>query len=135
MSDRDEISDAVREMLQEILQQYDERVPALSLFKDVRAGRRVYFGDPSTSMPGRVELAIMHMDAELDREFDSLRFLAVRVWKSLEGGTASTTCFHLTKQQLRDELEQQVVDPAYIVDRVEELANGLPEETNPDVWR
>jgi hypothetical protein len=135
MSDRDDIAEAVEEMLHEILTAYEDRVPAQSIFPDVRAGRKVYFGDPSTSMPGRVELAVMHMDKELDKVFDSLRFLAVRVWKSRDGGTASTTCFHATKKELRALLEEQLHSPDYIVDRIQELANGLPEETNPDIWR
>ncbi|MGI8905854.1 MAG: hypothetical protein ACR2IE_05105 [Candidatus Sumerlaeaceae bacterium] len=135
MSNRDEMNQAVREMLDEILAVYEERVPARSKFPDLRAGRRVHFGDPSITLPGRVELAVMHMDAEIDRQFDSLRFLAVRVWKSRNGGMASTTCFHATKDTLQDELERQLEDPSYIIDRVEELAHGLPEETNPDVWR
>jgi hypothetical protein len=135
MSDRDDIAEAVEEMLHEILSSYEERVPAQSVFADLRVGRKVYFGDPSTSMPGRVELAVMHMDKELDRSFDSLRFLAVRVWKSREGGTASTTCFHATKKELRAQLEEQLESPDYIVDRIQELANGLPEESNPDIWR
>jgi hypothetical protein len=135
MSARHEMSEAVREALQKILQQYDQRVPARSVFKDVTGGARLHFGDPSITLPGRIELAVMHMDAQLDREYDSLRFLAIRVWKSPDGGMASTTCFHATAQELKEELEGQLHDPSFIVDRIEELAHGLPEETNPNIWR
>jgi hypothetical protein len=135
MSDREEIGQAVQEILREILPVYDELVPARSTFPDVRAGRKVHFGDPEITMPGRIELAVMHMDAELDRTFDSLRFLAVRVWKSRDGGIASTTCFHGAKKELKQELLRQADDPEFLIDRVQELADGLPEETNPDIWR
>ena len=135
MSDRNEIAEAVQQMLDDILSEYEERVPARSVFPDLKAGRKVQFGDPSVAMPGRVELAVMHMDAELDKQFDSLRFLAIRVWKGRQGGTASTTCFHGPKPALKQQLEEEAEKPDYIVDRIWELADGLPEETNPDIWR
>lgn len=135
VSQHQELEQAVRDILEELLPVYDERVTTKAKFPDLHAGRRVHFGDPDISLPGRVELAVMHMDAQIDRNYDSLRFLAIRVWKSREGGTASTTCFHATKTDLKTELEQQLHDPSFIIDRVEELALGLPEETNPDVWR
>ena len=114
---------------------FDEHVPDAGAFADLRASRTVYFGDPDTSQPGRIELAVMHMNTEIDRGYAALRFLSVRVWKSPRGGMASQTCFHLPKDVLKRELQDQESEPSFLVDRVEELAHGLPEETNPDVWR
>jgi hypothetical protein len=45
------------------------------------------------------------------------------------------SCLHGTKAELRAELEELGHDPQYLVERVSELADGLPEETNPDAWR
>ena len=135
MADYDEIAEALQEILRDLLADYDNRIPDSGPFKDVKAGRTVHFGDPDTTRPGRIELAVMHMNSEIDRGYASLRFVSVRVWKSQSGGMASVTCFHTPKPQLKQELQEQALEPSYLVDRVEELAHGLPEETNPDVWK
>jgi len=130
-----DLGEVIEDLLRQILQVYNERVPERGKFNDVRAGAPVHFGDPRTTRPGRIELAVMHMDTEIDRNYDEIRFLAVRVWKSREGGIASSTCFHAPKASLKAQLEEEVSAPHFLVDRVEELAHGLPEETNPDIWR
>lgn len=135
MSEPNDLTAALTELLQEVLTQYEERVPESGRFADLRAGRAVHFGDPDTTRPGRVEIAVMHMDTEIDRNYEQVRFLAVRVWKSRDGGTASTTCFHGTKTELKASLQAQLDSPYLLVERAEELAHGLPEESNPDIWR
>ena len=135
MFDNGEIRAAVVEIVEEILQHYDERVTEHSAFPDVRVGRKVYFGDRLTTMPGRIEIVVMNMDKRHDPAFDRMRFLSVRVMKSREGGYASVTCLHGDKAEVRRELEGFVDYPEFLLGHIDELANGLPEETNPDIWR
>ena len=78
---------------------------------------------------------VMSMDPRLDPSYDELRFLSVRVMKSRQGGYSSSTCLHGTRDQLREHLMVLAHDPGFLVDRVSELADGLPEESNPDIWR
>jgi hypothetical protein len=113
----------------------DERVPDRGPFPDIRVGRPFHYGDPDIHLPGKLELVVMNMDAALDPRFDVLRFVSVRVMKSREGGFVAVTCLHGEKDLLRKRLEELVDDPDFLVERVEELSRGLPEETNPDVWR
>lgn len=133
--DYDEMVKTVQELVSDLLRHYDERVPERGEFPDVRVGRTVQFGDPDVSLPGWVELVVMHMDARLDPKFDLMRFVSVRVMKSREGGYASLTCFHGPKDEVRKNLEEQLRDPEFLIERISELAEGLPEETNPDLWR
>jgi hypothetical protein len=122
-------------MVADLLKNYDERVPERGMFPDVRVMRPFHFGDPETTLPGKVELVVMNMDREMDPQFSELRFVSVRVVRSRHGGFASMSCLHSTKGQLRARLEELQRDPEFLVERVEELAEGLPEETNPDIWR
>ena len=135
MSERDEITNAIRDILHELLTRYEERVPERGPFPDYKAGRKVYFGDPTTTLPGWLGLVIMNMDLRQDPGFDQVRFISIRIMKSREGGYASLTCLHGSKQELANELRGQLGDPEYLVNRATELAQGLPEETNPDVWK
>lgn len=135
MTDNPEIATILSSMLADLLQVYDEKVSAEGTFNDVRLKRQVYFGEVGTSQPGLIELTVMHMDEKLNPENRRLRFVAVRVKKSPRGGTVSSTCFHGTKEELRAELEREMRSPSILLERVEELASGLPEETNPELWR
>jgi hypothetical protein len=135
MSAYTDISVALKEALGELLGRYDESVSEHSAFPDLVARKAVHFGDPSYTLPGRVELVIMNMDPKQHRGFDRLRFLSVRVMKSRDGGFVSMSCLHGDKSALRQQLQELHKDPAYLVDRVDELASGLPEESNPDIWR
>ena len=135
MSYHDELSRAISEVLSEILGQFDGRVTARAPFADLRVGRQFYFDDPETTLPGRFELVVMSMDPRLDPSYDLLRFLSVRVMKSRKGGYSSLTCLHGTREELREHLMVLAHDPGFLVDRISELADGLPEETNPDLWR
>lgn len=135
MENHDEVKDAVSAILADILNVYHERVPDNGAFKDIRLGRQVQFDDPTTALPGRLELVVMNMDPRLDPKYDRLRFLSVRVMKSRAGGYSSSTCLHGSKSELYTQLEELAEDPEFLVMRVLELAEGLPEESNPDVWR
>lgn len=135
MESTTDIDEALKALLQELLENFESRVPERGRFPDLRASRSVYFGDPDTTRPGHLELSVMHMDSEIDRLYDQMRFVAVRVWKSRDGGTASTTCFHGTRDEVRGRLNDELLAPEFLVERVYELAHGLPEESNPDLWR
>lgn len=135
MTDREQIAEAVSRLLSELLVHFDKKVPEQGPFPDLRARCEVEFGDPSTDAPGWLELDVMPMEVKLDPNYNRIRFISVRVMKSRKNGYASMTCLHCEKQELRQEIEAQIKDPEYLVQRVEELASGLPEETNPDVWK
>lgn len=130
-----EIEEVLQEILAALLADFDKRVPAEGSFDDFRIKKQVYFGDPATAMPGLLELTIMSMEEKLDASHRAMRFLAVRVKKSSRGGTVSATCFHGTTDELRAELEREKRDPTLLMEKISELALGLPEETNSDLWR
>ncbi len=135
MAEMTKLEPLIAEMLTELLEKYEAAVPATGVFKDVRVWRQVQFDDPTTALPGKLEFVIMHMDARLDPKYDVLRFMSVRVMKSRAGGISSSTCLHGPKDELRAQLIELRDEPDFVIDRVRELADGLPEETNPDAWR
>jgi hypothetical protein len=135
MTKRDDLSRAISDTIGELMLHYDQRVTERAPFPDLRAGRQFHFDDPDTTLPGRFELVVMNMDPRLDPKYDRLRFLSVRVMKSRQGGYSSTTCLHGTKEELREQLTVLAHDPGFLIDRVTELADGLPEESNPDIWK
>ncbi len=130
-----DIETTLKELLAELLAAYDERIPAEGAFNDVRFKRQVHYGDPATTSPGLLEIVVMSMDEKLNPANRPLRFVALRVKKSSRGGTVSSTCFHGTKEQVRTELEREKSEPALLLERIDELASGLPEETNSNFWR
>jgi hypothetical protein len=129
------LADTLRDMLREILAKFDERVSERGTFPDLRVTRDHHFGDPAIHRPGRLELIVMSMDPKLDPKFDFQRFLSVRVIKSVVHGYVSLSCFHGTRAELRAQLEAQAARPDLLLGRIRELADGLPEETNPEIWR
>jgi len=135
MSSDFEIRSAISELLTGILRNYDARVPQEGAFDDLRVKQQVAFSDPSTSGPGVLELTVMAMDETINHANRTLRFLAVRVKKSPRGGTVSSTAFHGDKDHLRADLEREQKEPKILMEIVQELLFGLPEETNPDAWR
>lgn len=126
---------AVCGLVRDLLARYDEAVTEAGPFEDQRVQCAYQFGDPGVARPGTIELALMPMDPKIDPKYHSLRFLAVRVRKSREGGWASATCLHGTRAGLRTSLEGLLRNPAPVVNRIDQLANGLAEETDPDLWR
>ncbi|MBX7246669.1 MAG: hypothetical protein K1X53_14325 [Candidatus Sumerlaeaceae bacterium] len=135
MTIHDDLETTVTDMIGEILGRYDAHVPESGSFPDLRVSRKYHFGDPDLSRPGLVEMIVMNMNAKLDPEFDKKRFISVRVMKSRAAGYASNSCLHGTRDELRKRLESLSRNPGYLVDRIMELSHGLPEETNPDIWR
>lgn len=135
MDTNPEIEEALHAMLTELLDVYEQRVPESGPFNDVRVRRQVSYGDPATTQPGTLEIAIMSMDEQLNPANRSLRFLALRVKKSPRGGAVSSTCFHGTKADVHAEIQCELRTPQLLLERVQELASGLPEETNPGMWR
>ena len=135
VTDHDNVATAVRSVLKELLEDYRRRVPDRGPFRDLAAGIQVHFGDPTVTLPGRLEIIVMSMDPRIDTRHDTLRFISVRVRKSREGGYASSTCLHGTKDELYEQLTEQLDNPHLIVERVRQLAEGLPEETDPDIWK
>lgn len=135
MDVNDEILTALRELVTDVLREYDDRVTEAGPFVDLRFKRQVYFGDPDTSMPGLLELAVMNMADHVNPDNKSLRFAAVRVKKSARGGTVSSTCFHGDKAEVKKALENELKQPVVLLEKVVELSSGLPEETNPSLWR
>lgn len=131
----DGLSEAASSIVRSLLAQFEERVSERGPFPDLQAGRTVQFGDPDTAMPGRVDLLVLNMDSGTDPAFNELRFVSVRVRRAIHGGFASLSCLHGRKAELRKQLEDLADDPAFLVERIEELAHGLPEETNPDLWK
>lgn len=131
----DDLREQTRAMVRDLLRQYDGCVSEQGRFAEFSAGRTVHFGDPAVSLPGRVELLLMAMDPAIDARFATQRFVSVRVMKSRDGGFVSLSCLHGTRDELRRSLEQQADDPGFLVARIGELADGLPEETDPDIWR
>ena len=135
MNELDDLSKILSGLVAKLLKTYDKAVTERSAFPDLRAAESVQFGDPTVSRPGRVELVVMHMDPEIDPTQDFIRFINVRVMKSREWGWCSSTGWHGRKTEVRATLEELKENPAPLVDRVRELSDGLPEETDPDVWR
>ena len=133
MAATEQIEEAVADLLRELLEVFDGRVPETGPFPDLRAGTPFPFADDGTQ--GRLELVVMSMDPKHDPAFAAQRFVSVRVKKSPRGGTASVSCFHGTKAEVRGRLEAEASGPVYLADRVAELANGLPEESNPELWQ
>ena len=129
------VGDALVAMLRDLLRRYDEFVTERGPFPDLSARARVHFGDPDTTLPASLEMIVMNMHSSDEPQFVTQRFVSVRVAKGRSGGFVSLSCFHGTKKELRELLEEQADDPSALVVRVNELAEGLPEETNHDVWR
>lgn len=135
MNENDDIALALQEMLAEMILEFDARVPAEGAFADLRKKRQVHFGDPATSQPGLLELAVMCMDEALNPAHRTLRFVAVRVKKSARGGTSSSTCFHGSRAEVLAHLMAEKQNPTLLLERTIELAAGLPEETDSRLWR
>ncbi|MCX7020218.1 MAG: hypothetical protein WCK47_11890 [bacterium] len=135
MTDSTDISVILKDIIDELLRKYDDCVTEHGAFPDLKAGRRAHFDDPLTTLPGWLELAVMSMNSHDEPHFITQRFLSVRVVKSRKQGFVSLSCNHGFKQELRNSLQTLATDPEPLVERILELADGLPEETAPDIWR
>lgn len=127
----------VQDLLEVILEEYDNRVSVLGPFQDLRVGKQIDFSFSDTELrnPGKLEFAVLNMDSGIDPLYDNKRFLSIRVKKTSRGGFVSTTLFHGTRDELKDSLLDEANQPVIVMQKLEELLSGLPEETNPDIWR
>jgi len=64
-----------------------------------------------------------------------LRFVALRARSPETQGFLSSTMFHGTKGELRSVLRRLLDDPAELLEAATALLEGLPEESDPDLWR
>lgn len=117
-----------------LLEDFDSKVPAAGMFPDHRVSEPYPFEGESGPL-GRLELAVVAMDPRRDPSFDTVRYVALRVKKSPKGGVASISCMHGTAAEVKARLEGEARRAVYLSERATELAEGLPEETDPEMWR
>jgi len=128
------IASCLRELLQELISLVEKNVPETGPFRDISVGSTTETaGDFPESL--HLNLVVMHMDERLNPAFAPMRFLTIRVRKSPGGGVSSTTCFHAPGEKLLKELIRESKDPEILVEKVLELASGLPEKTSRNLWR
>jgi hypothetical protein len=129
------LSEILPALLQSLLATYDERVTESGPFPDHSVTARVAIEGMLGVRNLRLEISVRSMNKEINEAFHTQRFLAVRLHRPDGPGFVSSTCFHGTKAELRSRLIALLKDPADLITRIEELAHGLPEETNPNLWR
>ena len=122
-------------MVHELLEQFDHRMTTRGPFNEFHTGGNLALGDPTTTAPMHVEMVVMAMDPAIEARFVELRFVSLRIMKSRDGGFVSLSCLHGSADELRGRLVALERDPGYLIERIRELAQGLPAETNPDIWR
>ncbi len=110
----------------------EERMPETGEFDDIRVAAPALFRDGSN--PGHLELTAMHMTQKIDPQYANLRFVVIRV-RTGGGGAASSTCLHGTRAELLQNLAQKDTVHELILQRVMELAAGLPQQSDPDKWK
>lgn len=137
MIKNEKIIHLIQDLLELILEKYDERVTRRGAFPDLRVGKQVdfTFSEKPAEYPGKLEFAVLNMDAKIDSAYDDKRFLSMRIKKTSRGGFVSTTFFHGTFDELKDRLLDEAHQPQIIPEKLEELLSGLPEQTNPELWR
>lgn len=137
MIKNEKILHLIQDLLELILEEYDTRVTQRGPFPDLRVGKQVdfSFSEKPVNDPGKLEFAVLNMDAMIDSAYDDKRFLSMRVKKTSRGGFVSTTFFHGTFDELKNRLLDEAHNPQVIPEKLEELLSGLPEKTNPDLWR
>ncbi len=134
-SDDATLATAVSAMVHALLEQFDHHMTTRGPFHEFHAGGNLALGDPATTVPLHVQMVVMAMDPAIEARFVELRFVSLRIMKSRGGGFVSLSCLHGTADELSARLEALERDPAYLIERIRELAQGLPQETNPDIWR
>ena len=134
-SDDPTLTRAVSAMVHELLDQFDHHMTTRGPFHEFHAGGNLALGDPATTAPLHVEMVVMAMDPAIEARFVELRFVSLRIMKSRDGGFVSLSCLHGTADELRTRLVALEREPGYLIERIRELAQGLPAETNPDIWR
>lgn len=131
------LSQAIPKLLGELLSKYAEAVPEEGLFPDLVATEpvrhRSYLNGSECEII--LELAVRAMNPDFDPSFRRLRFLAVRAHSPETQGFVSTTLFHASTAELRSRLASLADDPAELIEAAQALIEGLPVETDPDLWR
>ena len=123
-------------MVHALLEQFDQHMTTRGPFHEFHARGNLALGDDSASTaPLHVEMVVMAMDPAIEPRFVELRFVSLRIMKGREGGFVSLSCLHGTADELRARLVALEREPGYLIERIRELAQGLPAETNPDLWR
>ncbi|MCX7963554.1 MAG: hypothetical protein N2644_03585 [Candidatus Sumerlaea chitinivorans] len=129
------LTDVLPALLENLFATYDERVTECGPFPDHSVSARVAIEGMLGVRNVRLEISVRSMNKEINEAFQTQRFLAVRLHKTDGPGFVSATCYHGTKEELRSRLVALIANPADLTERIEELAHGLPEETDPDLWR
>ncbi|MGB9691187.1 MAG: hypothetical protein ACPL7D_03370 [Candidatus Sumerlaeaceae bacterium] len=131
------LNNAIREMLHELVSKYGEFVAQAGLFPDLVAARRVRHRSSLNGSESEVvlEMAVRAMNPEFDPRFQSMRFLALRAHSPTTQGFISTTLLHASTQELRERLEGLLTDSQELLEAATQLIEGLPEESDPDLWR
>ena len=131
------LEEAVPELLRELLTDFDAKVPSCGEFPDFVVTQKVSHVSALNGSESLVvlEFAVRAMNPEQQREFDTLRFLAIRARSLGSGGFVSTTLYHGEKNTLRGTLVRLSQDPTALIETVAALLEGLPEESDPALWR
>ncbi len=128
---------AISELLRELLVKFGEFVTAEGIFPDLVATRHVCHRSSLNGSESVVilELAVRAMNPEFDPRFRTLRFLALRAHSPQTHGFISTTLFHAKADDLRKKLDELLANPQELLESATALLEGLPEESDPDLWR
>ncbi len=110
----------------------EERMPETGEFDDIRVAAPAVFSEATTA--GQLELTAMHMTKKIDPEYENLRFIVIRV-RTGGGGAASSTTLHGTRSEILENLGKKDTVHELIYHRVMELAAGLPQQSDPDMWK
>ena len=131
------LEEAVPVLVRTLLSRYDAAVPEKGLFSDLVAVERVHHRSSLNGSESEVflEMAVRAMNPDADARFDRLRFVALRARSPETQGFLSSTMFHGTKGELRSVLRRLLDDPAELLEAATALLEGLPEESDPDLWR
>lgn len=131
------LDQAIPALLDDLLARFEAHVPVSDEFPDLTAKRRVRHDSSwnATHADVFLELSVRAMNPRAHPGFDHLRFLAMRARCPRTQGFVSTTLLHGPKEALRRQLEALRAQPAELVAMAAALLEGLPVETDPDLWR
>lgn len=131
------LAEAIEKLLGELLEQFAAAVPEVGEFPELAVSHPVIHRSHLNGCVSEftLELSIRAMNARVSADFGRLRYLRVRVGRAGSGGGVSATLFHATAPELRKKIEALRRDPTELVESATALVEGLPVETDPDLWR
>jgi hypothetical protein len=133
------MSDALNEMLAELAAELAHRlpreIPATGDFTPLTVRGPIEVKTPRGTFRGKVELHILAMRADIQSDFSDKRLLSVRVSSKGGQGFVSRSCFHGTSADLLASLTTESNSPTQLCEAVEQLAIGLPVESDDSLWR